>query len=522
VATLQQDTNVRDHQIDVRDYRMYIAGRWVEAESGGTYTVLNPATEEVIARVPKGTKDDAEAAVQAARKAFDEGPWGKTTAYERSQYLRAIAAKIREKRDLLARLETENMGKLIDDSYVDMDDAADAFDYYAGLVMRQHGETVNVPVADSVSMVVREPFGVTVGITPWNYPLLMAVWKAAPSLAAGNTVIIKPPSITPLTTLELGRITEEVGLPEGVFNVVTGPGGEVGDYLAGHPQVDKVAFTGSVEVGKHIMRRAAENVKKVTLELGGKGPNIIFADADWEQAMQGALSGIFANTGQVCSAGSRLIVQRDIYDRFVDELVRRARHLKVGPGDDASVEMGPLVSADQLERVDGYVKIGQDEGAQLATGGHRIGSRGYFYEPTIFVDVDNRMRVAQEEIFGPVLVVMPFETEEEAIEIANDTIYGLAGAVFTKDIDKAMRVVKRLRMGITWVNVYHPTYNEQPWGGYKQSGIGRELGPNGLDEYSEIKQINIDISGKPVGAYQAAKKAAEAQALGSVRKEKAA
>jgi betaine-aldehyde dehydrogenase len=300
----------------------------------------------------------------------------------------------------------------------------------------------------------------------------------------------------------MARIFDDVGLPRGVVQVITGPGGEVGDYLASSPDVDMVAFTGSVEVGKHIMRQGAENVKKVGLELGGKSPNIVFADADFEAAIDGALIGIFAGSGEVCSAGSRLLVQRPIYDRFVGELVSRALAIKVGPGLDESNEMGPLVSRQQLETVERYVKIGVAEGAKLATGGHRLEGPGFFYEPTIFVDVDNSMAVAQEEIFGPVLVVIPFDSEEQAISIANDTIYGLAGAVWTKDVTKAMRVVKALRAGITWVNTYHPTYSEAPWGGYKQSGVGRELGTFGLDEYQEVKQINIDLTDRPLGVYQ--------------------
>ncbi len=498
---------------EVRHYQMYIDGRWTDAASGETYDVVDPASEEVIARVPKGGVADAEEAVRAARDAFDNGPWPKMKAVERAEVLNRAAALLRERAEDFARLESMQMGKLLEESRVDMLDTAHTFELYAGMVQDQHGETLEVP-GETMSMVVREPVGVTVGITPWNYPMLMAAWKAGPSLAAGNVMILKPATVSPLTNLELAKLFEEAGLPKGVFQVVTGPGGEIGDYLAGHQDVDMVAFTGSVEVGKHIMRRAAENVKKIGLELGGKSPNIVFADADFEAAIDGALIGIFAGTGEVCSAGSRLLVERSIHDRFVGELVSRAMAIKVGDPLDAESEMGPLVSKQQLDTVEKYVAIGKEEGATLATGGRRLSGSGFYYEPTIFVNVDNSMRIAQEEIFGPVLVVIPFDSEEEAIRIANDTIYGLAGAVWTKDVTRAMRVIKAMRAGITWVNTYHPTYSEAPWGGYKQSGIGRELGSYGLDEYTEIKQINIDLTDQPMGVYQRGKQAAGSSSHG--------
>ena len=486
---------------DLRHYQMYIDGRWADAAGGETYDVIDPTSEEPFARVPKAGVADAEAAVRAAREAFDFGPWPKMKAVERAAILNRAAAMLRERAEELARLESLQMGKLVEDSLVDMNDAAHTFELYAGMVQDLHGETLEVP-GQTMSMVVREPVGVTVGITPWNYPMLMAAWKAAPALAAGNVMILKPATLSPLTNLELARIFEQAGLPKNVLQVITGPGGEIGDYLAGHPDVDLVAFTGSVEVGKHIMRRAANNVKKIGLELGGKSPNIVFADADFESAIDGALIGIFAGAGEVCSAGSRLLVERSLHDRFVGELVSRAMAIKVGDPLDHNSEMGPLVSRQQLDTVARYVKTGREEGATLATGGHRIEGAGYYYEPTIFVGVDNAMTIAQEEIFGPVLVVIPFDDEADAVRIANDTIYGLAGAVWTQDVAKAMRVVKALRAGITWVNTYHPTYSEAPWGGYKQSGIGRELGTYGLDEYTEVKQINIDLTGEPLGVYQ--------------------
>jgi betaine-aldehyde dehydrogenase len=490
---------------DVRSYQMFIDGRWVDARSGATYEVRDPSNGDLVAVVPKAGLEDAEAAVRAARRAFDEGPWRQTTAAERADFLFAIARLIRERAEELALLETRTMGKLLADSLIDMNDAAHTYDYYAGLAMSQTGETLEVP-DNALSMVVREPIGVTAGITPWNYPMLMAAWKLAPSLAAGNVMVLKPASVSPTTTLELARIAEEAGLPKGVVQVITGPGGEVGDYLARSPHVDMVAFTGSGEVGKSIMRVGADTVKKVGLELGGKSPNVIFADADFEAAIDGALIGIFAGSGEVCSAGSRLLVERSIYDRFVGELVSRAMAIKVGPAADEDSEMGPLVSADQLAKVEDYVRIGLEEGATLATGGKRLGDEGFYFEPTIFVDVKNSMRIAQEEIFGPVLVVIPFDTEMEAVRLANDTEFGLAGAVWTQDITKAIRVLKQLRAGITWANAYHPTYSEAPWGGYKQSGVGRELGHFGLDEYQEVKQININLNEGPLGVFPAGRR----------------
>ena len=489
---------------DVKHYQMFIGGHWVEAKSGKTDDIRDPSTEQVIATVPRAGIADAEEAVRVAREAFDHGPWPRMKAIERAEILQKAAQKIRDRADELGRLESRQMGKLLEESLVDMNDAAHTFDLYAGMVQDLHGETLEVP-GDTMSMVVREPVGVTVGITPWNYPMLMAAWKAAPSLAAGNVMILKPATVSPLTNLELAKIFEEVGLPEGVFQVLTGPGGEVGDYLAGSPLVDMVAFTGSVEVGKSIMRKAADNVKKIGLELGGKSPNIVFADADFEAAIDGALIGIFAGTGEVCSAGSRLLVERPIYDKFVGELVSRTMAIKVGDPLDGESEMGPLVStgparARRALRQDRQGRRRQARHRRTTPGGQGLLLRAHHL----------RGRRQQDDggpggDLRPVLVVIPFDGEQEAIDVANDTIYGLAGAVWTRDISKAMRVIKAVRAGITWVNTYHPTYSEAPWGGYKQSGIGRELGSYGLDEYTEVKQINIQLDDAPMGVYQRGK-----------------
>ena len=423
------------------------------------------------------------------------------TAPERAALLRAAAAKVRERADELARLETLQMGKLLGDSLYDMGDVAYCLEYAASLATTHQGQQTTTVSPPSFGVVVREPVGVVVGITPWNFPLLLGAWKFASALAAGNVVIIKPASVSPLTTIEMARIFDDVGLPRGVFQVVVGPGSKVGDYFCTSPLVDMVTLTGSLEVGVHIMRQAAGTVKKVGLELGGKSPNIVFADADFEAALQGALFGAFANSGQVCCAGSRLILQRSIYDKFTEELVKRAQAIKVGPGLDPSSEMGPLVSRDQLETTERYVKIGLEEGARLLCGGKPIVRKGYYYEPTIFVDVDNSMRIAQEEIFGPVLVVIPFDSEDEAIAIANDTIYGLAGGVWTKDGAKALRVAQAVRAGTMYVNTYNWSPVELPWGGYKQSGVGRELGSFGIDEFTESKSVIFDTSSQPLGLY---------------------
>ncbi|HEY2420735.1 MAG TPA: aldehyde dehydrogenase family protein [Neobacillus sp.] len=486
----------------VANLKMFIDGEWRESESQQTRPIINPANGVVITNSPVATVADARDAIHAARRAFEEGVWSGLSVQERASYLFKIADKIDEYADELTQLETMDNGKTLREAGFDVADAAACFRYYAGLITKPDGQTYHV--ADPMqAMVVREPVGVCGLIVPWNYPLLMSVWKIAPALAAGNSIVFKPAEVTPVTPTKLFEIFEEVGLPKGVANMVLGPGSIVGHEIASHPEVDMISFTGGTKTGKHIMKTAAETMKKVSLELGGKSPNIIFADADFETAVDYALFGIYAGAGQVCSSGSRVLVEESIFDRFVARFVERAQQIKVGPGNDASSEMGPLVSSEHLENVLQYIELGKEEGATVATGGKRIVTggleKGYFVEPTVFVDVKQEMRIVQEEIFGPVVVIQKFKDEGEAVKLANSTIYGLAGGVFTNDGAKGLRVIKKLRAGITWINSYHPTYNEAPWGGYKQSGIGRSLGTFGLEEFQEIKQININLQVEPIG-----------------------
>ncbi|KQL34771.1 betaine-aldehyde dehydrogenase [Bacillus sp. FJAT-25509] len=491
-----------DVQFKTIDLKMFINGEWKDSSNHEKRPVINPANGEIIAYAPEGTVEDAKEAIDVARKAFNDGRWSDLSAQERATYLFKIADKIEEYQEELTKLETLDNGKPHREAGFDVADAAACFRYYAGLITKPDGFTYHV--ADPMqAMVVREPIGVCGLIVPWNYPLLMSIWKIAPALAAGNSIVFKPSEVTPVTPKKLFEIFEEVGLPQGVANMVMGAGPVVGNEIAANPDVDMVSFTGGTKTGKHIMKTAADTMKKVSLELGGKSPNIIFADADFETAVDYALFGIYAGSGQVCSSGSRILVEESIYDRFVDRFVERARKIKVGPGDVAETEMGPLVSKEHLEKVLSYIQIGKEEGATLACGGNRIEKdgleKGYFVEPTVFVDVEQNMRIVQEEIFGPVVCIQKFKSEEEALKLANGTVYGLAGAVFSKDGAKALRVIKKLRSGITWINSYHPTYNEAPWGGYKQSGVGRSLGTFGLEEFQEIKQININLQVEPIG-----------------------
>jgi betaine-aldehyde dehydrogenase len=481
-------------------YQMYIDGAFVDAGSGRTLQVYDPATEEVIATCPAGDAEDIDLAVQAATRAFYQ-VWKGVTAQERGRILFRLADRVRQRRAELAELETRNSGKPIAESEADMDDTATCFEYYGGLATKINGEVLPVP-AEAVAFAMREPVGVAGQIIPWNYPLMMAAWKIAPALAAGCTVVLKPAEQTPLSILALASDFEAVGLPRGVVNIVTGDGPSAGAPLVIHPGARKIAFTGSAEVGRLIMRNAADQLKRVSLELGGKSPNIFFSDADFENAVDGALFGTFINQGEVCSAGSRVLVQRDIYRKFIDATAAKAKTIKLGNGLDRDTKMGPLVSAEQRDRVAKYLEIGRGEG-KVAAGGStpKQFDRGWYVEPTIFYDVDNSATIAQEEIFGPVMTVIPFTDEAEAIRIANATPYGLAAAVWTRDIFKAFRVVKSLEAGIVWVNHMQPTFVEAPWGGYKASGFGRELGHWGVEEYLETKQVFINLDEKPIGWY---------------------
>ncbi|MDY0943938.1 aldehyde dehydrogenase family protein [Priestia megaterium] len=485
--------------------KMYINGEWVLSEGNKTREIINPANGKVIGTVTDGAEEDAKKAIEAARKAFYENGWMNSKARDRAELLLKISNKLEERKEEFAYLDTLNNGKTLRESLDDVEDAVNQLRYYAGLATKPHGQTYDVP-DDIQAMVVREAIGVVGIIVPWNYPLVMANQKIAAALAAGCTVVVKPAQQTPLSVVRLFELIDEVGFPPGVANLVLGPGRTVGSELVSNPDVDKISFTGGTDTGIRLMKSAADTVKKISLELGGKSPNIVFADADFETAVDYALFAIFANQGQVCSAGSRLLLEESLYEKFVPELVKRAKMIKVGPGWVDGIEMGPLVSEDHMNTVLDYIEIGKNEGATLLCGGNRIIEgelgKGYFVEPTIFGDTTPNMRIVQEEIFGPVLAIQTFKTEEEAIELANGTAFGLAGAVFSTDGAKAQRVIRQLRAGITWINTYHPTFNEAPWGGYKQSGIGRDLGTYGFDEYLETKQININLKVEPSGFFE--------------------
>ncbi|MBA2682082.1 MAG: aldehyde dehydrogenase family protein [Ktedonobacteraceae bacterium] len=477
--------------------KMLIGGQWVEAASGKTFDTINPSTGEVLARVAEGDGEDINRAVLAARKAFESGPWPKMTPSQRGRLLWKVADLIEEHAQELAELETLDNGKPIKYSKAaDVPLTADHFRYFAGWATKLEGETIPVSIPNMFTYTLREPLGVVGQIIPWNFPLQMASWKLAPALATGNTVVLKPAEQTPLTALRLGELIQEAGFPDGVVNIVPGFGETAGAALAAHLDVDKIAFTGSTEVGKKIVQASAGNLKKVTLELGGKSPNIIFPDADIKYAVRGALNAIFFNQGEVCTAGSRLFVHKSVYDQVVDGLSSAASKMKLGQGIDPATDMGPLVSQEQLARVTGYIDMGKQEGANPRTGGARPDgdlAQGYFMQPTVFDQVNDDMTIAREEIFGPVVVAMPFEDVEEVAARANQTMYGLAAGVWTSDVKKVHRMVAALKAGVIWVNTYNQFDAAAPFGGYKQSGYGREMGHAALDAYTQTKTAWINV-----------------------------
>ena len=477
--------------------KMYIGGAWVDDRSGDTFDSIDPATGGALATVPRGASLDVDLAVAAARRAFDGGTWGSAVAErERARILFRIAQLVAEQRQSLAELEVRDCGKPIGDALADIDEVAFMFEYYGGWATKITGDIPPVG-PDAMSLVVKEPVGVCGLIVPWNYPMLMAAQKVAPALAAGCTVVLKPAEQTPLTALRMAAIAEQAGLPAGVFNVVTGFGVEAGAPLLTHPGVDKISFTGSRAIGMMIQRTCADQLKRVTLELGGKSPNIIFGDADIERAVVGSALGVFGNQGEVCSAGSRVLVHRSVYDDVLQGMTDFAAGMKLGSGLDPETTMGPLVSAAQRDRVQAYIDAGPGEGANLVFSGQRPNdpalANGYFVPPAIF-EATNDIRLAREEIFGPVAAVIPFSDVDEVVRLANDTEYGLAAAIWTRDIGLALRTAKAVRAGVVWINDSQPAPTESMWGGCKQSGIGRELGPYALDTYLESKQIYINLS----------------------------
>jgi acyl-CoA reductase-like NAD-dependent aldehyde dehydrogenase len=471
--------------------RLTLGGERVSSADGGTFEVIEPATGRPFAQVARAGTEDAERAVRAAHAAFEEGQgrWPRMSATERGRVLLRAASLLRERLEALATLEARNAGKPIRDARGEVSLAANVFEYWGGAANKIFGETI--PVQDAgLEVTLREPVGVCALITPWNFPLVIASWKIAPALACGNTIVVKPAQLTPLTTLALTDILMEAGLPPGVMSVLPGPGSAVGNALVANPLVSKVSFTGSTEVGTEIMRLCARNITRVSLELGGKAANVVFADADLERCVESSVFSVFGNTGQDCCARSRLLVQRSIYDEFSERFARRTASLAVGQPLDEATEIGPLISAGQRQRSLDYVALGQQEGAKLIEGGAvPEKTDGYFMQPTILGDVENSMRVARDEIFGPVVCMIPFESEEEAIKLANDTPYGLSGSVWTQNLGRALRVAKAMRAGVLSVNSSHSVHTEAPFGGYKQSGFGREMGMHAANLYTEIKSV---------------------------------
>jgi aldehyde dehydrogenase (NAD+) len=482
----------------MREYQLFINGEFVPAQAGETFESTNPFTGEAVARVPRGKKADIDKAVAAARKAFDEGPWPRMSGAERGRILQQLGEKIDAAAGDLVALMVEESGSTVRKAKGEVWLSGKNMVYFSKLANRELSceiENLSKPGV-SKNLLVREPVGVCGQIIPWNFPLQMAIWKLGPALAAGCTVVLKPAEETPAMCMALAQLIAETDLPPGVVNIVTGYGEEAGAALAEHPGVDKIAFTGSTEIGKKLMSEAGHDLKRVTLELGGKSANIVMDDADIDMAVDGALYGVFFHSGQCCTAGTRLLLQDGIYDAFMERLLERGKRIKLGNPKDKGTDLGPLISKKQQERVLKYIETGKQEGAKCVLGGGKPSAAelqdGYFVEPTVFVDVNNQMTIAREEIFGPVLTVLRFKTEDEAVRLANDTRYGLAGAVWSREEDKALRIARQLRAGTIWVNEYHLINEKAPFGGFKQSGLGRELGEDALEEYTEVKHIHVD------------------------------
>lgn len=479
-----------------KNYQLFIGGKWVDSLSGETFETRNPATGELNGIVAKGNKADIDLAVKAARNAFENGPWKEMAPSDRGRLLYKVAQKLWDKVDELAEIETRDNGVTINENkMIAMPAMIDVLEFYAGLANKIQGETLASP-SNRFNYTLKEPLGVIGAIIPWNFPLMLSMWKMAPALAAGNTIVIKPSEITPISILEMVKIFQEAGIPDGVINVVPGYGQDAGDALASHPDVDKVAFTGSTATGKLIMQAASKNLKPVSLELGGKNPNIIFDDANIENAVNGSMLGIYMAQGQVCASGSRLFVQEGIYDKFMDAFVNKAKGIRVGNPLDAATQMGPQSSLMQLEKIESLVASGQEEGARVILGGERsnIHENGYYYSPTILEDVTNEMKIAREEIFGPVLSVIRFKDEEEIIHLANDTLYGLTAGVWTENMKRAHKMIRGLKAGSVYVNTMSMLDSVAPFGGMKQSGFGRELGIEAMNMYTQTKNVWIELS----------------------------
>lgn len=490
--TAKRKSETKHSAVEVRQTKMLIDGKWLDSCSGKTFTTINPATEEPIAEVAYGDKEDIDLAVEAARRAFHEGPWGRMDARERGRLLHRLADLVETNAEELAALETLDNGKPIKDSRAaDLPLVIDCLRYYAGWADKIHGQTIPIR-GNYFCYTRREPVGVAGQIIPWNFPLLMAAWKWGPALAAGCTTILKPAEQTPLTALRLGELAMEAGFPEGVVNIVPGFG-DTGAAIVAHPQVDKIAFTGEYKTAQTIMREAAPTLKRITFELGGKSPNIIFADADLDAAVEGAYFGLFFNQGQCCCAGSRVMVEEKVHAKFVEKLIARAKSRKVGDPFDPQTDQGPQVDKNQFDKIMQYIERGKAEGADCVLGGKRIGQKGYFIEPTVFDDVKDDMAIATDEIFGPVLSVLKFKETAEVIDRANKTFYGLAAAVWTRDVAKAHAIAHRVRAGTVWINCYDVFDAAAPFGGFKMSGQGRELGEKGIDNYTEWKTVTLQL-----------------------------